>query len=149
MNFDCTQIISLKCAEGKHINIHDFFDKEFFSVLDKSNIRPVKLTFFSRHLLDEVYELKNDNFMGEFEDWVNKEDVPILIADFINKIENIFKNENVIELNIFLSYYADVNGRSTYKVINSTSDTCRNDLFIMSKTYYGPRYDTIILKMKK
>ena len=68
-------------------------------------MRKAKIEFFIDYIENQFYELKNDNFIGEFEDWVVKDNPPHAITKFIQMIKEWMDQINISHFKIFLTSY--------------------------------------------
>lgn len=147
-NFDCTQFISFTLSKNPiNKNIILLLKKEGFTLIEKNNIRKAKIDFFGNYIENQFYELKNDNFIGEFEDWIEESTPPKTIIKFIKIIEDWMYQLNVSHFKFILTSYAEVNGNTSCYVIKTTFASLLNELFKMSRYYYGEHYDTLIINI--
>ena len=147
-NFDCTQFISFTLSKNPiDKNIILLLKKEGFTLIEKNNIRKAKIDFFGNYIENQFYELKNDNFIGEFEDWIEESTPPKTIIKFIKIIEDWMYQLNVSHFKFILTSYAEVNGNTSCYVIKTTFASLLNELFKMSRYYYGEHYDTLIINI--
>ena len=147
-NFDCTQFVSFNYSENPiNQNIILSFKKQGFTLIEKPFMRKAKIEFFIDYIENQFYELKNDNFIGEFEDWVDKDNPPHTITNFIKMIEEWMCQINISYFKIFLTSYAEINGDTTCCVIKSTLNSLINELFKMSRYYYGKHHDNMIFEI--
>lgn len=105
-NFDCTQFVSFNYSENP-INQNTIlsFKKQGFTLIEKQFMRKAKIEFFIDYIENQFYELKNDNFIGEFEDWVVKDNPPHAITKFIQMIKEWMDQINISHFKIFLTSY--------------------------------------------
>lgn len=114
--FDCTQFI---CIKSKLLS-EEIINKTFllfeiigFDVVLGNDIKYNKTRYLKQQLLSEGYdyicELINKEFVGEYEDWKEINNIPSSIMSFISIIkENMFLEE-VIEINLIMIDYASEN----------------------------------------
>jgi len=146
-NFDCTQLISIRCTEENEIEhlIKELFEHQGFEIIQKNSISFKKIECFSHYLFDVVFELKNDNFMGEFEDWTKENKPPLPILKFIESIKALTRCESILKFRVFLIYFADLDGGSTFDIKQVSMENLTEVLFSLSYYYFGCRYDGLIL----
>ena len=145
-NFDCTQFVTFTYSESPTAqDIIASFEKQGFTLIEKNFIRKSKIIFFSDYIENKFYELKNDNFMGEFEDWVEKDNPPNTIIEFIQTLKEWMYKINVSHFKVFLTSYAELNGNTSCRAIKTPYDSLLNELFKMSNYYYGKHYDNMII----
>lgn len=145
-NFDCTQFITFDLKEHKQIMnllIHDFNQIEFDIIFD---IRNIKKIYFKQYLRKYFIELKDDDFMGEFEDWKLINKPPKRIRDFINVVKKIAQIKNIKNFTIILTYFAEL-GNSTNKMVNVNISNLERGLYIMSRYNFDYYVDNLILKI--
>lgn len=145
-NFDCTQFITFNLEKDKNIldSVVDEFSKIGFHVI--LDIRDIKKVYFKEYLGEYFIELKDDNFMGEFEDWELENEPPKRIKDFMSVVKKIIKRKNIKNFTVMLTYFAEI-GDSTNKVINVDSSNIQQGLFSMSRYNYDYCVDNLILKI--
>lgn len=147
-NFDCTQFISFTLSENPiNNNIIILLKKEGFTLIEKNYIRKAKIDYFNNYIENQFFELKNDNFIGEFEDWTEKDTPPKIITEFLDIIKEWMYQLNVSNFKFILTSYAEVNGNTSCYVINTTFSSLLSEMFKMSRYYYGEHYDTLIINI--
>ncbi|TKI59764.1 hypothetical protein FC756_20265, partial [Lysinibacillus mangiferihumi] len=65
-----------------------------FLILKSDDIREVKKRYLEKYMSSYLIELKNDNFIGDLQDWSNFESPPIIVEFFSDISEKIAKNIN-------------------------------------------------------
>ena len=145
-NFDCTQFITFNLEEDKNIldSVVDEFSKIGFDII--LDIRDIKKAYFKEYLGEYFIELKDDNFMGEFEEWELENEPPSRIKDFMSVVKKIVQIKNIKSFTVMLTYFAEV-GDSTNEVINVDSSNIQQGLFSMSRHNYDYCVDNLILKI--
>lgn len=85
-NFDCTQFFSFdtNLSLKEILLLSDLKNYEFL-ILKSDDISEVKKRYLEKYMSSYLIELKNDNFIGDLQDWSNFESPPI-IADFFSDI---------------------------------------------------------------
>ncbi|MGL4484755.1 MAG: hypothetical protein ACRCUS_07375, partial [Anaerovoracaceae bacterium] len=94
-----------KCLEA-------IFKGTGFRILPKDKINAFKLQFFSDYTYDYFYELQNELFMGEFDDWELVQNPPIMINNFVVAIMKILDISEVFNLTLILTSYASKDRKS-------------------------------------
>lgn len=101
-SFDCTQIVTVKRVEGR--TDHDEVCKTLTkiwgnAVLTGNQIQVEKsqyVSLFSKSTVD-IFEFKDEEFQGEFEDWKNVEDIPERIMVFESCIAKLIEYDYDVE----------------------------------------------------
>ena len=132
-NFDFTQFITFDSALPYGIiknNIESIFIKKRFSVVDFKDIEKVKKDYFSIYWRKYSFELKKDDFLCEFMEWEDKENIPIKIKEFVDDI-----NETLMlairDLRVIICSFAEKEKTyNEYVCINQ--DSIYEELFKMS-----------------
>lgn len=107
--FDSTQFVTFDLTNGEALEVRDVineFKDQGFSVLDNSEIKQKKLTYLSKYLSSEVVELEQSEFLGEFEDWKDKEEIPIKVLSLSNSVKKLANSGCVNNLKVILIEYA-------------------------------------------
>ena len=145
-NFDCTQLISFNLEEDReYLNyiVNEFRKIGFEIILD---IRNVKKVYFNKYIGDYLIELKDDNFMGEFEDWEFKNQPTQKIKDFISVINKVIQIKKIRDFTVMLTSFAE-QGDSNNEVVEIDSFSLQDALFIMSRYNFDFYVDNLILKI--
>lgn len=94
------------------------------------------------------YELENDLFLGEIDDWLTiNDEPPKLVFDFINRICQLHRNEAIYNLTIILTSFAQA-GKTLEQVYDISIDEFRCKLFLMSFNSDVSVIDSLILNIK-
>lgn len=147
-NFDCTQFITFNYFGSEDINniISECFEESIFKILDYDRIRKVKREYFSEYINEYFFELLNEEFIGEFEDWKDKDYPPILIQKFIDIISVIVSLKGIRDFRILITNFAEL-GNTENEVVNVKYSDLREGLFLMSKYNYSVWIDNIIINI--
>ena len=147
-NFDCTQFISIiSCKTNPKEMLETAFEKQEFVLVEKEKLSPIKHEFLKAISLENVFELRNDNFMGEFEDWIELDKPPYKIGKFIESLKTIVEHNAVKELIVILVKFVDLEDNSALNIRTITAKEISELLFTLSNYYYGYRHDYIIMKI--
>ncbi|WP_139489506.1 hypothetical protein [Brevibacillus dissolubilis] len=107
VTFDCTQFLSFDVDGDFGISsLNGYFEGNGYDVLFEKSIEPVKLTHLRRMLQSITIELRNQEFMGEFDEWFEMENIPSKIVEFGDVIQELYKNEYIKNLTVILVRYA-------------------------------------------
>lgn len=117
-----------------------------FEIVLPENIRNVKKEYFKDYFEEHVIELKNSEFLGEFEDWEDIENTPKAIQNFAECLNQIRKYSQIVDLKVIISHFAEI-GASSKEVINVDADNVLNGLYLMSSKNYDVWTDNLILKL--
>jgi hypothetical protein len=145
-NFDCTQFITfdLISSEATVERLLEPFKYLGFELVFDFNIRQVKRDYFKQYINQCFVELKDDNFMGEFEDWVEQDSPPRAVRKFIEEIEVLLEIHMVKNVRIMLTFFAE-EGTTTIENISVSRDDIKNGLFSMSKHNFEVWTDNLVL----
>ncbi|WP_170219841.1 hypothetical protein, partial [Lysinibacillus mangiferihumi] len=88
-----------------------------------------------KYMSSYLIELKNDNFIGDLQDWSNFESPPIIVEFFSDISEKIAKNINITNYSIILCKFAQENVTED-KVLEIKSNEILPALYNMSKFSY-------------
>ncbi|PLR77519.1 hypothetical protein CU633_09980 [Bacillus sp. V3-13] len=103
--FDCTQFLTFNMKGKVDIeNILQIFNKLDFS-FQIGDIEYKKRQYLKKWIKSTLVELKNDEFIGEFEEWKEKDNIPVPIIEFANCIQGIAEDERVDNLTLILVHY--------------------------------------------
>lgn len=117
-----------------------------FLILKSDDISEVKKRYLEKYMSSYLIELKNDNFIGDLQDWSNFESPPI-IADFFLIFQKKVKNINITNYSIILCKFAQENVTED-KVLEIKSNEILPALYNMSKFSYDLWMDNLILKIQ-
>lgn len=149
-NFDCTQFITFDCTlvEKEVIKKLLFYENIGFEVILEKDIRNIKKEYFKNYRKQIFVELKYDDFIGEIDEWKDiNDDPPKIISDFIKITKDIIREEEIINLKIILSSFAEM-GLTTNEVLNTSVDKLVYSLFHISMSSpYNP-VDNLIIEVE-
>lgn len=147
-NFDCTQFLTFDCEDINeiHSKIYELFKGTIFSILSSDEIRTVKKKYLEKYTEKYIFELKHDEFIGEFEDWHYEDKPPILIQEFISTI-SILLDYNLKKFKIILIKFAEEDYTSD-KFIKINISQMKQGLFNMSLHNYDVSEDNLILEIE-
>lgn len=149
-NFDCTQFLTFDSilAEKEVIKKLLLYENIGFKVILEKDIRNIKKEYFKNYRKQIFVELKYDDFIGEIDEWKDVNDAPPkLISDFIKITKDIIRQEEIINLKIILSSFADM-GLTTNEVLNTSVDKLEYSLFHISMSSpYNP-VDNLIIEVE-
>jgi hypothetical protein len=85
------------------------FEREHIRKQYKINteVKQIKKTHLDKWVKSYFIELVNDEFIGEFEDWKEKDDIPESIITFGKLIVKLANNEIISGLSVILVHYAN------------------------------------------
>lgn len=148
-NFDCTQFFSFdtNLSLKEILLLSDLKNYEFL-ILKSDDIREVKKRYLEKYMSSYLIELKNDNFIGDLQDWSNFESPPIIVEFFSDISEKIAKNINITNYSIILCKFAQENVTED-KVLEIKSNEILPALYNMSKFSYDLWMDNLILKIQQ
>lgn len=150
-NFDDTQFITLDIdSESKQEvieQIREIFEKNNFSLFFEEQIKSVKLNYFRDYRQEYFIELKDELFIGEFEDWEKIGNVPDRIKKFEDQIKQLTDIREVSNIKIIITAFAEMNSTSNTEIV-----VCRDDilkgLFSMSDKNYDVWTDNLIIAIE-
>ena len=149
-NFDCTQFITFDCTlvEKEVIKKLLFYENIGFEVILEKDIRNIKKEYFKNYRKQIFVELKYDDFIGEIDEWKDiNDDPPTIISDFIKITKDIIREEEIINLKIIFSSFAEM-GLTTNEVLNTSVDKLVYSLFHISMSSpYNP-VDNLIIEVE-
>jgi hypothetical protein len=104
--FDCTQLLTFNLNDEVDINLllSDFKELNFKI---NTEVKQIKKTHLDKWVKSYFIELVNDEFIGEFEDWKEKDDIPESIITFGKLIVKLANNEIISGLSVILVHYAN------------------------------------------
>lgn len=107
--FDCTQFLSFEANEcGDALSfLQPSFDKSNdFKLLQEREISERKLSHLNEFLNRFTVELVNQEFIGEFDEWFEFNEIPQSIKQFGQNIKEIIEKKSIEQLTIILVRYA-------------------------------------------
>ncbi|MGF7050060.1 hypothetical protein J2T13_004583 [Paenibacillus sp. DS2015] len=106
--FDCTQFLSFDLDENADVSylLTVFEEKNNFRVLPEGEILSKKLSHLNRFLHSTTFEIQNQEFIGEFDEWLELEEIPSAIVEFGRNLQEFCRNKHVKNLTIILVRYA-------------------------------------------
>lgn len=132
-NFDFTQFISFDSdivySEAKDI-VDEIFIEDDFSIIEFDNMDEVKKDYYSDYWKKYSFELQKDDFLGDFMEWKNINDVPESIVKVVKKIEKLSYICNN-ELVLIICYFAE-SMKTRNEVVQISVNDLLNELFKMS-----------------
>lgn len=149
-NFDCTQFFSFDTNLSMQeivLLLSDLKNHEFL-ILKSDDIREVKKRYLEKYMSSYLIELKNNNFIGELQDWSNFESPPSIVKLFSDVSEKIAKNINITNYSIFLCKFAQENVTED-KILETKSNEILSALYNMSNFSYDLWMDNLILKINE
>ncbi|MED1946760.1 MULTISPECIES: hypothetical protein [Brevibacillus] len=108
VTFDCTQFISFDSDNEADVavSLKEFEVANQFKVLPKDEILPNKIAHLRHFLHSSVFEMVNQEFIGEFDEWLEREEVPVDILSFSRNIQLFVQNKHVQNATVILVRYA-------------------------------------------
>ncbi|OPX42548.1 hypothetical protein CLHUN_35150 [Ruminiclostridium hungatei] len=147
-NFDCTQFITFDSTTAV-IDIERLLERfkliGFELVLD-CNIRQVKKEYFKKYVKQHFIELKDDEFMGEFEDWEELDNPPRKIGDFIREINSLIDSNVIQRVTIMLTLFAE-EGTTAVENIEVSKNNIKKGLYSMSKHNFEVWTNNLVLEI--
>lgn len=147
-NFDCTQFITFDYI-APDFNVERFLERFKllgFQLVIGSDIKQVKRGYFRQHTKQYFVELKDDNFMGEFEDWIEMEKPPERIENFAREVDLLLKSEKLINVRIILTFFAE-EGTTIIDKISISKESLREGLYSMSKHNFEVWANNLVLEI--
>ncbi|MFT2796423.1 hypothetical protein [Serratia sp. N21D137] len=147
-NFDCTQMISFEYYKESKQGLLGLsnFEKIGFEVLLDKDIRQVKKTYFQSGKSEYFIEFVNKEFSGEFEDWVDFDNPPKVIIDFACEIKNFAIINDLSNVKIFLTFFAE-KGITKDHVVSCEPNDLLHAFFMMSKNNFDIWVDNLIIDL--
>lgn len=132
-NFDFTQFISfnsdLLYNEIEKV-VKEIFEKAGFSIVAFDNLDKIKKDYYGNYWNDFSFELCKDDFLADYMDWDNKDEIPISISEFVDSINELLKFD-IRDLVIIICSSAK-SEKSNNLVVNTKQDMLTEELFKMS-----------------
>jgi hypothetical protein len=107
--FDCTQFLTFKVSgsrEGLTFLSALFEREEDFKIIEDEEISPKKLSHLNEFLNNYTVELVNQEFIGEFDEWFEFDDIPQPIKQFGQNIKELLEGKLIEQLTIIMVRYA-------------------------------------------
>ncbi|OAB38433.1 hypothetical protein [Paenibacillus glacialis] len=106
--FDCTQFFSFDMDENSDVPylLTVFGETNSFEVLPGHEIQAEKISHLNRFIDSTTFELQNQEFLGEFDEWFELEKVPSEIVKFGHNVQELCRNKHFKNLTIILVRYA-------------------------------------------
>ncbi|MBH0171446.1 hypothetical protein [Fictibacillus sp. 18YEL24] len=148
-NFDCTQLLTFQTDDlNCKRTIKAQFEQMGFIVSADGQISPNKLKYFKEYLNDLVIELEDKEFIGEFEDWKDVDDLPDRIELFIMKLNNILNKSKIQELKLFIVSDASDNiNEDDVTHVSSSLQNFKKTLFLMSAWNFDVKTSVLIINV--
>lgn len=108
-NFDFTQFITFETAlpiDMIQDEIDAIFEGQGFLITNFTDVEEVKKDYFSDCWKTYSFELKKDNFLDGFMEWETIENVPKLIEEFVDGINEILKL-GICDMRIIICSFAE------------------------------------------
>lgn len=137
--FDCSQFITF---ENKNRQVeNNFLKKEFnqlkLNIIEQNKIKLKKINYITEYAYSNILELENKEFIGEFDDWNEKEKVPSFANVFSSIISEFIIINEVDEINVIFVDNAPENKLNNQICeINTNIKTFEIDLFALSKNNF-------------
>lgn len=132
-NFDFTQFISFD-SDLPHNEIHKkieyLFEKAGFSIIAFEELEIVKKEYYFKHWKTFSFELKKDDFLGDFMDWYYKKEVPESVNEFVEIINELLKF-NISGLVVIICSFAEKK-KTKNEIVNIKHNMLLEELFKMS-----------------
>ncbi|KYG60021.1 hypothetical protein [Planococcus maritimus] len=145
--FDCSQLLTfVEKEKNDYDKIFENLQKDGYIVSSKNQIEERKLEYLKDYLGEEVIEIVDQEFQGEFEDWKEKENMPQKLRNLIYKLEQLqvyFHNAS-FKL-IVVSNATENKTEDIILEVNSTTEDLTNKLFLMSWWNFQTKVDTLII----
>lgn len=147
-NFDCTQLVSFRWNKDEVPSLNNVNDFESigFDVLMNESIRQVKKEYFKTYEGEYFIEFANQEFSGEFEDWLVYDTPPLMVIKFADAISLFLSNNNLKDFKIFISFFSEI-GVSTNHSVSVSSNDILSALFLMSKNNFDVWVDNLIINV--
>jgi predicted NodU family carbamoyl transferase len=107
--FDCTQFLTFEATEsgdGLSFLLASFGKNEDFKMLQDKEISERKLSHLNEFLNKYTVELVNQEFIGEFDEWFEMDEIPQPIKQFGQNIKELIERKLIEQLTIILVRYA-------------------------------------------
>lgn len=145
--FDCTQFVAFHTKDHSKIeSLKRQFENLGFIVYMDTEIQARKRAYFENHFKGTVFELVDQEFLGEFEDWKEVSKPSVRLREFISIIEGLAKNAWIKELKVIIVDYASEDKKADGMIkLASTANTAAKDLFSMSQWNFEVKSHVLIL----
>jgi hypothetical protein len=147
--FDCSQFLTFSCddviAKNEMVGIENLGMK----VIEKEGIAPKKISYLAPFLLEEVFELFDQEFIGVFEDWKDEGHPPIELVNLKNEIVRLCQLRDITSLKLIIISCASENideDRLVGKTVQI--EHFYSGLFLLSKWNFKEVADNLILTIK-
>ncbi|MFG1173012.1 hypothetical protein AAFN90_05355 [Erwiniaceae bacterium CAU 1747] len=110
------------------------------------SIRQVKKEYFKTYEGEYFIEFTNQEFSGEFEEWLVYDTPPLMVIKFADAISLFLSNNNLKGFKIFISFFSE-NGVSTNHSVSVSSNDILPALFLMSKSNFDVWMDDLIINV--
>ncbi|MDP4095827.1 hypothetical protein OIN60_03355 [Paenibacillus sp. P96] len=107
--FDCTQFLSFEaneCGDVLSFLLPSFGKSDDFKLLQEREISGRKLSHLNEFLNKFTVELVNQEFIGEFDEWFEFNEIPQPIKQFGQNIKEFMEKKSIEQLAIILVRYA-------------------------------------------
>lgn len=150
--FDCTQFINIKIKDNSEnlIDTLKKYEELDFEMLMETEIQSKKMIYFKDYLEGYTIELKHDQFLGFFDDWIEKDKVPNQILRFANISSEIINNPFVEEIKIIFVEYASENKELDHLVqVECDINNLVEKLFYQSSACFDEWGNIMIITVRK
>lgn len=146
--FDCTQLIAFNTnAEIDFQYLLEPLGELNLKLVTSESIQTKKKVYLEDYLLNHLFELSNDEFVGHFEDWKNFDDAPEEITKFATILKNIASHNSIDVLRLFLVNYASEDKQEdSISQVEVLSDSIMEGLFHFS--CFGSSGNILILTVR-
>lgn len=148
-NFDDTQFLTFNLSkkdEGILNEIKDKFGSMGFEILMGEAIRDIKKEYFKEYMETYIIELKDELFIGDFEDWNEKNSPTDRIIEFSKNIKWLSSQKGVINLKVIITGFAEV-GTTSKALIKVTRNDIVDGLYAMSTKNFDIWTDNLIIEV--
>ncbi|MGG4147627.1 hypothetical protein ABEW34_31425 [Paenibacillus algorifonticola] len=107
--FDCTQFLTFEaneCGDVLSLLLPLFEKSNDFMVLQEREISERKISHLNEFLNRHTVELVNQEFIGEFDEWFEFDEIPQPIKQFGQNIKELIERKIIEQLTIILVRYA-------------------------------------------
>lgn len=107
--FDCTQFLTFEARETGDclpFLLASFERNEDFKILQNNEISEKKLSHLNGFLNNYTVELVNQEFIGEFDEWFEFDEIPQPIKQFGQNIKELLERKLIEQLTIVLVRHA-------------------------------------------
>jgi hypothetical protein len=146
-NFDCSQLIAFNWNKSVPPSSISLFEEISFKVKCNDEIRRIKLDYFKIRNDEYCIDFIDENFVGEFEDWEEYEKPPKRILDFSNVIEKFILINELKNVRLFISFFAE-EGRSDDHYEKIKCSDLLETLFLMSRHNFDVWVDNLIIEIE-